>query len=158
MVELEQVSVEEAEKTAMSHSWNYFAFHAQQRQTVFNFFLILVGASIAAYGGTLGKDGMHDHFKAGLGLLVTISSFLFWRLDRRNVELIKLAEAPLKSFENRLSERTGIDVGVLTKSDHRKNGAFSYFESFSQIYRCVFCLAGVGGIAVFLVAVKRLYF
>jgi hypothetical protein len=72
-------------------------------------------------------------------------------------KLIKLAEAPLKSFENSLSERSGTDVRILAKSDHPKTGAFSYFESFSQIYRSVFCLAGAGGIAVFLVAVKRLY-
>jgi hypothetical protein len=155
MSEQQKVS-EEAEKAAMSYAWGYFAFHAQQRQTVFNFYLILIGASVAAYGGTLGKDGLHDHFKAGLGLLVVVISFLFWRLDKRNSKLVKFAEKPLKSFENILSERTGIDVRILAKSDAPKTGVLRSFESFSQIFRCVFCLAGAGGAVVFLISAKRL--
>ncbi len=155
MAEPEETPVEEANKTAMSHSWDYFAFHAQQRQTVFNFYLILIAASVAAYGGTLSKDGTHDHFKAGLGLLVAIVSFLFWRLDKRNAKLIKLAETPLKIFEENLSERVGVDIRILAKSDEPKAGAFCYVESFSQIYRLVFCLAGAGGLFVFLLTVKR---
>jgi hypothetical protein len=150
------MSTEETEKAAMSYAWNYFAFHAQQRQTVFNFYLILLGASVAAYGGTLGKDGMHDYFKAGLGFLVTVVSFLFWRLDKRNAKLVKFAEAPLKAFENALSARTRIDVRILAKSDEPKVGVFRNFESFSQIFGCVFCLAGIGGIVVFFVSAKRL--
>jgi hypothetical protein len=159
MSESKEVSFDGTEQAAISHAWDYFAFHAQQRQTVFNFFLILVGASVAAYASTLAKaDGSHDHFHSILGLLVVASSFLFWRLDKRNSRLVKLAEEPLKKFENRLAERTDIaDMTILSKADTKiERGILSNFETFSQIYRMVFILAGAGGLAVLALSIKRI--
>ena len=39
---------------ALYYAWDHFAYHAQKRQTVFNFFLLVVGGSIAAYSATIG--------------------------------------------------------------------------------------------------------
>jgi len=90
--------------------------------------------------------------------LVVTSSFLFWRLDKRNSRLVKLAEEPLKKFENQLAELTGVaDMTILTKADLKiERGVISNFESFGQIYRLVFILAGAGGLAVFALSVKRI--
>jgi hypothetical protein len=159
MSESKELNFDVAEQAAISHAWDYFAFHAQQRQTVFNFFLILLGASVAAYASTLAKaDGSHDHFHSILGLLVAVSSFLFWRLDKRNSRLVKFAEAPLKNLENRLAERTGIaDMTILCKADTKtESGILRKFETFSQIYRMVFILAGAGGLAVLALSIKRI--
>jgi hypothetical protein len=161
MSESKEANFSDAEQAAISHAWDYFAFHAQQRQTVFNFFLILIGASVAAYASTLAKaDGSHDYFHSVLGLLVVVSSFLFWRLDKRNSRLVKLAEDPLKKFENRLTERTQIaDMTILSRADTKiESGILSNFESFSQIYRMVFMLAGAGGLAVLALSIKRICF
>jgi hypothetical protein len=122
MSESKEVSFDGAEQAAISHAWDYFAFHAQQRQTVFNFFLILVGASVAAYASTLAKaDGSHDHF--------------------------------------RLAERTDVaDMTILSKADTKiERGILSNFETFSQIYRRVFILAGAGGLAVLALSIKRIW-
>jgi|SRR3977135_3109127 hypothetical protein len=159
MSEPREVKFDDVEQAAISHAWNYFLYHAQQRQTVFNFFLILVGASVAAYASTLAKaEGSHDRFHLVLGLLVLVSSFLFWRLDKRGSRLVKLAEAPLKNFEDRLAERTGIpDMAILSKADAKfESGVLSRFESFGQIYRTVFILAGAGGLAVAALSIKRI--
>lgn len=151
----ETSSFDEAEQAAMSHAWDYFEFHAHQRQTVFNFFLILVGASIAAYVTLLTKaEGSHHLFHAVLGAIVALSSFLFWRLDKRNSQLVKLAEGSLKLFEERLSERSRVDIRMLQKADEEKETGL--FVSFSQIYRFVFIVAGIGGLLVFAVAMFRL--
>ena len=71
MSQSKEADFDDAQKAAIAHSWNYFVFHAQQRQTVFNFFLILVGASVAAFASTLAKaEGALDHFHSVLGILV----------------------------------------------------------------------------------------
>jgi hypothetical protein len=56
-IETEKGSFDDAEKAAQSHAWDYFSFHAQQRQTVFNFFIIPNGASLAAFAATIDKPG-----------------------------------------------------------------------------------------------------
>jgi hypothetical protein len=157
MIEDRKPSFDGAEQAAISHAWNYFVYHAQQRQTVFNFFLILVGASIAAFGATLAKpESSHPLFHAVLGVLISVCSFLFWRLDRRSTRLIKLAEAPLRSFESRLTAQTGIDLEILKETDIKEeSGFFSLFESFSQIYRNVFLIAGVSGSLIVAVSSLR---
>jgi hypothetical protein len=48
-------SVIQLEKEARTYAWDHFAYHAQQRQTVFNFYLLLVGPFLA-----------NDHSPAGL--------------------------------------------------------------------------------------------
>ena len=141
----------------MSHAWDYFAFHAQQRQTVFNFFLILVGASIAAYAGTLGKSEA-AYFHLMIGFLISISSLLFWRLDKRNARLVKLAEEPLKDIELRLADRTAISsMKILGAADTKIGGPFwSMFESFKQIFQVVFLLTGLVGVTIFFLSIRQL--
>jgi hypothetical protein len=151
----------DAEQAAISHSWDYFVFHAQQRQTVFNFYLILVGASVAAYASTFGKiDVSLEYFHSVLGILIATASFLFWRLDKRNSRLVKLAEEPLKKFEIRLAELTDVaDMTILARAHTKiEGGVLSYFESFGQIYRLVFVLAGAGGLAVLALSAKKIFF
>jgi hypothetical protein len=157
MADVEKSTFDDAEQAAMSHAWDYFAFHAQQRQTVFNFFLILVGASIAAYAATLGKSEA-AYFHLMIGFLISISSLLFWRLDKRNARLVKLAEDPLKRFEIRLADRTDISsMQILSAADIRVGGRFwSKFESFKQIFRVVFLLTGLVGVAIFCRSIKQL--
>ena len=46
---------------ALYYAWDHFAYHAQQRQTVFNFFLLLVGGCVAAYSATIGESGGEYH-------------------------------------------------------------------------------------------------
>jgi len=80
-------------------AWDYFALHAQQRLTTVRFYLIvaaaLTAASIASLGGNFEFPGLGQV----AGSLLSILSFAFWRLDLRNRELIKAAEAALRSFE-----------------------------------------------------------
>ncbi|WP_449727788.1 RipA family octameric membrane protein [Bradyrhizobium niftali] len=90
-------SIDDAEKTAQSFAWSYFAFHAQQRQIVFNFFVVLIGASLAAFAATIDKPTA-PKLHAVIGCVLMICSFLFWRLDARSRCLIQLAEASLGSI------------------------------------------------------------
>ena len=144
----EQSTFDDAEKAALSLAWDYFVYHAQQRQTVFNFFIILIGASLAAFAATIDKPAATRlHFV--IGSVLAIGSFLFWRLDERSRNLIKLAEAALKEIELRLTTRTKLAwLTILARSDNKVGGGFSKVETFTQIYRLAFALAGCTGFVI----------
>ena len=150
MPDADKVTFDDAEKAAQSFAWDYFAFHAQQRQTVFNFFIILYGASVAAFAATIDKPTASKlHFV--IGCVLVISSFLFWRLDERSRRLIQIAEAALKEIEVRLAVRTGLAwLTILTRSDNKIGGWSAKLESFTQIYRLAFVVAGCSGIGIIL--------
>ncbi|WP_342148089.1 hypothetical protein [Methylorubrum sp. SB2] len=83
----------------LEHLWRYFALHAQQRISVFNFFVVLSGVISAAIGGALQVGGPLNFVVVILGLLLPLLSFVFWRLDQRNSDLIKIAERALRRGE-----------------------------------------------------------
>lgn len=148
MTETGKSSFDDAEKAVQLYAWNYFAFHAQQRQTVFNFFIVLIGASLAAYAATIDKSSA-ARFHLIIGCVLAASSFFFWRLDERSRRLIHLAEAPLKQMETRLAERTDFSSTIiLTNSENKIGGVFTRVETFSQIYRCAFALVGCVGFVI----------
>jgi hypothetical protein len=138
----------EAGKAAQSFAWGYFAFHAQQRQTVFNFFLVVIGASLAAYAATIDKAGA-PKLHSVIGCVLLLAAFLFWRLDKRSRHLVKLAEAALKDIEAELAQKTGFSsVKILALADQKSGGLFAWCESFTQIYRYAFALVGVIGLTI----------
>jgi hypothetical protein len=81
----------------LKYAWDYFDFHARQRTTMFNFFLIFVGFVLNAYATVL-KDGHFD-----IAVFVAIAGAIlipfFLMFDRRNEELVHVAEAVLSSLE-----------------------------------------------------------
>jgi hypothetical protein len=144
-------SVIQLEKEARTYAWDHFAYHAQQRQTVFNFYLLLVGGCIAAYASTLGESQIeYDRFRIFMGLVLTIASLLFWRLDQRNATLVKISENALKQFEVRLAEQIKDQSIRLMEAAEVKSSKFPFskIESFGQIYRLIFAFGGLVGIAM----------
>ena len=83
----------------MEHLWRYFALHAQQRISIFNFFVVLSGVISAAIGGALEANRPLTTFVVILGLLLPLLSFVFWRLDQRNSDLVKISERALRRSE-----------------------------------------------------------
>lgn len=75
-------------KLRLSYAWDIFAFHAAQRTTMFNFFLIAVG--IVANGVALAlRYGLPVYFAFLLLLVGAFLSLAFWHLDKRNVQLLE---------------------------------------------------------------------
>lgn len=78
-------------------AWNWFEYHARQRMTMFNNFLIITGILINAYA--LGvKDGFY-----GMAALVALLGFLqalcFFMIDVRSRHLIRYGEDVLEKLE-----------------------------------------------------------
>lgn len=147
-----QATRTDTEKSAAAYAWDYFQYHAGQRQAVFRFFLTLVGLATLAYGYSLRNSGLNsgasqETLRLLIGALLIIISFLFWRLDKRSQCLIKHSEAALKKVEVRLASALNNDetIKLMHRSDEKVGGFFALVESFRQIYAIVFSLVGLAG-------------
>ena len=80
------------------YAWRYFSFHARQRVTMFNFFLVGSGVLGNAYALLL-RDQLY--WQAGvvaiIGVFVSLVSI---GLDVRNEQLVDLGEAALRGVED----------------------------------------------------------
>jgi hypothetical protein len=91
----------EHEKEVMfrNYAWAYFAYHADQRMKTFNFFLIAAGL-LAGGITTLLRDGGDPRWVCPLGVVLTLLSLVFWKLDHRNRRLVRNAEAAIKHLDS----------------------------------------------------------
>jgi hypothetical protein len=80
--------------------WKYFQVHASQRLTTFNFYLVVSAVLVTGYFTVIKEDKFC--FGLVLGLLLTFVSFIFYKLDRRNRDLVRHAERALRLLEARV--------------------------------------------------------
>jgi hypothetical protein len=88
---------------------------------------------------------------------LSTSEWYLW-LDKRNARLVKLAEDPLKKLELRLADRTDLSsMKILCAADIKVGGrVWSMLETFRQIFRLVFLLAGLVGVGILGLSVRQL--
>jgi len=80
------------------HAWEYFRYHASQRTTVFNFYLIVCALLTTAYFRVV-VSPENRNLGVLLGLIFPLLSFIFWKLDQRNAGMVEIAEAALRALE-----------------------------------------------------------
>jgi hypothetical protein len=80
------------------HAWSYFVLHADQRLRTFDFYLVL-STLIAGAMLSFMKSGIPRIQTAILATTLPFISFVFWKLDIRNKQLVKLAEEAIKHVE-----------------------------------------------------------
>jgi hypothetical protein len=87
-------------KIQFDYAWKWFDFHAKQRTTIFNYFMVIVGilanALITAY-----KEGYRP-IVFPIGLLGAATSAAFIVFDIRNRHLVREAEDVLEKLEDDL--------------------------------------------------------
>lgn len=86
----------------MDYSWRYFEFHANQRISLINFFIILSTILTIALASTFQSE--YEAYIIGftLGLLLICVSIIFYKLEERNKYLIHHGEKALKYFESQI--------------------------------------------------------
>jgi amino acid permease len=142
---------------ALYYAWDHFAYHAQQRQTVFNFFLLLIGGCVAAYSSTIGENGgEYNYFRSFLGAVLVLASLVFWRLDQRNARLVKISEEALKELEARMAKDINVPSIRLMANGQKKISRFPFskIESFGQIYGLIFAVSGLVGLAMAILSAR----
>lgn len=71
------------------YAWDYFQFHAAQRLSTFNFFVVLSVLLTSAAMTTFQEKFYLPEGGAFLGVMLMALAFVFWKMDQRNQELIK---------------------------------------------------------------------
>lgn len=85
----------------MEHAWRYFELHAQQRISVFNFFLATTGLVATGVGICFQQGGKFLFLSSILSLFLSLITFIFWKLDQRVSFLIKNSERSLETLERK---------------------------------------------------------
>lgn len=127
---------------ALDHAWRYFALHAQQRISVFNFFVVLSGILATGIGAGIQAGKSMALVVAILAGLLTLFSYVFYRLDGRGSELVKLAEESLVAGEKRCMPSYARIVAQ--EGERRASDVFST-RTFGQSFRLMFRVMGSAG-------------
>jgi hypothetical protein len=133
----------------LEHTWRYFALHAQQRISIFNFFLILSGLVAAGLAACVQRRGTIQLLGAGLGALLCLVSFTFYKLDQRSSFLIKHSENAIAELEQ-LFPIVGARL-VFSERHRTAAAASSRFAAtrlwtYGTAFRLVFVVMGSVGI------------
>lgn len=149
---------EQEGKFLRKQAWDYFAIHASQRMSIFNFYIVISSAVVAGYFASFKSDSNLQSARWCLAALLCFLAFIFWKLDGRNKILIKNAERALKYFEQagagdavaklftveeaETKERRARDKGVRKLLVWRRH--LSYSDCFNSVF-FVFFLIGIVG-------------
>lgn len=130
---------------ASEHIWKYFELHAQQRMTVFNFYIAITGLLAAGIGVTLQQGGKYVLFTSLMGVFVVFISFIFWKLDQRVSILIKNAEMALQDLECQFSNEK---LRIITEdnSSNLLNLGIRSSWTYGKCFRISFVIVGLMGV------------
>ncbi|MFJ5377377.1 hypothetical protein ACIPSX_08495 [Pectobacterium sp. CHL-2024] len=127
------------------HVWRYFELHAQQRMTVFNFYIAITSLLAAGIGFSLQQGGKFALFTTLMGVFVTFISFIFWKLDQRVSMLIKNAELALQDIECQFDSASMRIITKDSKGSGLNKGVFSAW-TYGKCFRLSFFIVGVTGL------------
>lgn len=136
-------------RETQQYVWCYFELHANQRMSVFRFFIGLATFLTAS----LLAAAVQQHYVAGavLGALLAIVSFVFWRLDERTRVLIERSERALEKLEEVF---LGHDAGsprclrLFQEERMDTDNTKGALTTYSQCLKALFFTFGATGIIV----------
>jgi hypothetical protein len=142
------------------YAWGYFSVHADQLLKTFNFYAVLSTAIVAGILA-IAKDATNPAVAAPLAFLLSFLSFIFWKLDQRNRQLIKHGENALKHLEREIEPSTDPSaphILQIFRYEENATNALSRFPktwwltrahfSYSTCFNSVFFVFGFGGAIV----------
>ena len=137
--------------------WNYFQLHASQRLSTFNFYIVISTAIAAGYIVTVGVNSI-PMLAILLGATISLLSFVFWKLDVRNKQMIKNAEEALKYLEaltytpRNINESNVLKIFTYEEEQtNRMKRSKSFWPwkkhySYSKCFNIVFAVFGILGL------------
>lgn len=135
------------------HYYDLFAYHAAQRLTTFNFFIVSLSFFCNAFAllVTKGSEGNDKFFyiASGLAMFSCALIVLFARLDRRNAQIIEINEKPLRRLQATFAERIGTaatqgDFETVKASDVQAYHGQTFSQLIPFIYVVAMALACLG--------------
>ena len=140
------------DKELLEHGWRHFQFHAQQRLSLFNFYVVLCGLLVASWATVMTSDKPLTAVGVLLSSLLALFSYVFWRLDQRNAYITKEAERVIETAEKRLfgsdsdlfcAEKIDKPLG---KARHLMTKYWSFGTSLRVIFVCVGLIGASGAV------------
>ena len=130
------------------HLWKYFEIHANQRISLFRFYIAFFSFFIAAAGALLLRFSFPGPFAEISAILVSIVFFIislnFHLLDRRNRQLIHYAEDGLRSLESKCIDDDECNlVRVFTKEKEEQDRRARHTSCFRSIYISAYSISGL---------------
>jgi hypothetical protein len=140
------------------YAWEYFKVHAQQRMSLFNFFVVFSSLATTCLVATF-PEKTHTHtVGAAIGILLMVISFIFWKLDKRVRFLIKHAESALKWIESTYSLDDCADkshvLRLFTYEEERTTGEGHL--TYAKCFGVTFLAFGLVGLAGLVLSVARI--
>ena len=143
--------MEDDVKLALEHAWRYFQMHAQQRISVFNYFV--ASSSLLVTGLGIALHAPRDTWPLGLaaGILLMLLSFVFWNLDARVSSLIKVSEEIIARAEERLItvpelRTVSVERNMTHTTKSARYNAWTYGQAFRRIFLIMALIGLVGSI------------
>ena len=132
------------------HYYDLFAYHAAQRLTTFNFFIVSLSFFSNAYATLVTKgDANHPFYYIMSGILSFTAYILvvcFSRLDKRNEQIILINERPLRRIQAAIREKLkGDDWETFRTSNEESTTLRTFGKLLPIIYVFAGMLAGMGG-------------
>lgn len=87
--------------------YDLFSYHAAQRLTAFNFFIVSLSFFSNAFAMFVTRTQGNDTYfelAAGLAIVAWLLTLFFARLDKRNEQIIQINEKPLKRMQQAVAE------------------------------------------------------
>jgi hypothetical protein len=144
----------EKDQLFRKYAWDYFAVHAAQRLTTFQFYITLCTALVGGYLVLIANKDTRS-IAWVIGVLLMLLSHVFYKLDVRTRELIKNAERALDRLDaaqNLPEEPDGspnrlrvIAVDDFACASAKKQILFGRY-SYSKCFRVVFVCFGIIGV------------
>ncbi len=139
---------DQSTRDMLEHAWRYFDLHAQQRMSLFNYFLIASGSVAAGLAASLQRSGLFQILGTGLGALLILISFVFWKLDQRSAFLVKHAEEALTELESTFQNPA---VRLVYREPLRTAARESGFIitrmwTYGAVFRLVYAVMGIVGL------------
>lgn len=140
------------------YAWKYFSMHADQRLKTFGFYLTLATLIVGAFIAIL-KEAKDWRWLSVLPFLLSFMTFVFWKFELRNKQLVRNGEAALKHLDALLPiVSTGAEphvLRILARDDYLSGqGDGSPHKrgwTYSRCFNAVFLVFGITGLVVGLV-------
>lgn len=151
-------------------AWDFFQMQAGQRLTTMNFYIAFSSLLSTGLAASFKADINLPYLGIAFGLLLILFSFIFWKLDQRNRDLIQGAEASLKYFESKALLEDEMGMPHIAKRFTReefdtniKNAKRSWLfwrnhYSYSQCFGLIFVIFGCFGWTGLSFSVARLFY
>ncbi len=128
--------VDDRVKQVHDYAWAWFSYHAQQRTSVFNFFLAASALLFAGFGAAVNAG--NPSVAVGTAAIGAIASFSFLLVDGRNQALVGLGKSVLEHTEGCLFEAVKADnkhdfgSGIVLADNDLGNGRQKARSAFCQ--------------------------